>query len=41
LQQEVALYKTYRTQIENCDTSIKKMLEENINSDEVKKNFQP
>lgn len=39
LQQEVALYKTYRTQIENCDASIKKMLEENINSDEVKKTF--
>ena len=39
LQQELALYKTYRTQIENCDGSIKKMLEQNINSDEVKKNL--
>ena len=39
LQQELALYKTFRTQIENCDCSIKKMLEQNINSDEVKKNL--
>ena len=41
LQQELALYKTYRTQIENCDGSIKKMLEQNINSNEVKKNLAP
>ena len=39
LQQELALYKIYRTQIENCDASIKNMLEQNINSDEVKKNL--
>jgi transposase len=39
LQQELALYKTYRTQIANCDESIKNMLEKNINSDEEKKNL--
>ena len=33
LQKELDLYKTYRTQIENCDGSIKKMLEQNNNSD--------
>lgn len=37
LQQELSLYKTYRTQINSCDESIKKMLEENINNDEQKK----
>ena len=37
LQQELALYKTYRTQIDNCDESIKKILEETISKDENKK----
>lgn len=37
LQQELALYKTYRSQIGLCDDSIKKMLEENIDKDDKKK----
>lgn len=37
LQQELALYKTYRIQIDLCDASIKKMLDENIAADEHKK----
>jgi transposase len=37
LQQELSLYKTYRSQIELCDASIKKMLEEHIEADEQKK----
>jgi transposase len=37
LQQELSLYKTYRSQIELCDVSIKKMLEANIDEDEEKK----
>jgi transposase len=37
LQQELALYKTYRAQIANCDDSIKSMLEKNIQADEQKK----
>jgi transposase len=37
LQQELSLYKTYRSQIELCDASIKKMLEEHIGADEQKK----
>lgn len=39
LQQELSLYKTYRSQIELCDASIKKMLEENIEADEQKKTY--
>ena len=41
LQQELSLYKTYRSQIELCDASIKKILEENIEVDEQKKNLPP
>ncbi|MEO7766583.1 MAG: IS110 family transposase [Ferruginibacter sp.] len=37
LQQELSLYKTYRSQIELCDAAIKKMLEEHIDADEEKK----
>jgi hypothetical protein len=37
LQQELALYKTYRSQIDNCDESIKKLLEKNIHADVQKK----
>lgn len=40
LQQELALYKTYRTQIATCDESIKKLLEENIHKDDDKKKLQ-
>jgi transposase len=40
LQQELALYKTYRTQIATCDESIKKMLEDEINKDTAKKQLQ-
>jgi len=38
LQQELALYKTYRNQIATCDESIKQFLENNISQDEQKKN---
>ncbi len=38
LQQELSLYKTFRVQIENCDVSIKHILESNIQADAVKKN---
>ena len=37
LQQELALYKTYRTQIELCDASITKKLDEHVDADEQKK----
>ena len=37
LQKELALYKTYRTQITDCDTAINKLVEEEINKDENKK----
>jgi transposase len=40
LQQELALYKTYRIQIATCDESIKKMLEDEINKDTDKKHLQ-
>lgn len=37
LQEELALYKMYRTQIADCDTVINKLVEEQINKDENKK----
>lgn len=40
LQQELSLYKTYRTQIANCDENIKKLLEGNIDKDDDKKKLQ-
>jgi transposase len=40
LQQELALYRTYRSQITTCDESIKVMLENEINKDQDKKSLQ-